>query len=726
MARKRPTISGLGEDVDELKTKVEKLGDSFGDLKGDFTKVEQTIDKLNKKILPFMQNTIDLAGNTATSINKIERAFEKLDRNLVSQRGLEDLINSQKTESTKMFDEMSIKVDALSDRYDKISQASDNFQEKIKEVNLAIERQIEVANQSDATKLHEINKEQTKALEEVKKKYKGVIKAQTDEEEKLSNLNTRSRILSETIQEIYDTTQQRQLPFMKGLSIYLEKGGTRAEYFAQYLTSTREEVKIFGFEVEGVRRAMYGFMPPGTFRVVNKFASALNFVGGTMRSLRADAEGTGNVLTKVLFASTFDRKGIKRLKKQQREATKVINKTKADIQRIDNKLAAGGLTAIEISGLEEQKKFLQEVQKTKKEERKELSDKEDKARKGMFGNEFMSKFDEFSEGIRDKLGFATDSQTGMVSSLLEEISLLDEGLDSFFSYYIENGTKMQKLGAVIGKFAKMALKFMFMASMYLIIFALLLTAVSTFIDRNRDVIEEGLRGLGKFVGWVLSIGFGFLVNAYEGLLTFFNGLITGDGKKALEGLLVVGFNLFMAGVTLILGFAGTLIGVIIATGYVLLKSALRFIFDTSEGFRGFFARVIGLVAAIAIMIGILILLPVQLPIILIAAITYAMSNFFGKGLKKLFGAKEKGGMIDTPMTLVGEKGPELLVGGRGSNVISNKNTKKVLGRGNTVNNFNITINAKDTSKAEMRRIADEIGRMVNSKINRNTSSSTLR
>ena len=41
--------------------------------------------------------------------------------------------------------------------------------------------------------------------------------------------------------------------------------------------------------------------------------------------------------------------------------------------------------------------------------------------------------------------------------------------------------------------------------------------------------------------------------------------------------------------------------------------------------------------------------------------------------------------------------------------------------GSTVNNFNITINAKDTSKEEMRRIADEIGKQVISKITRRKS-----
>ena len=68
---------------------------------------------------------------------------------------------------------------------------------------------------------------------------------------------------------MYDQTGDRKLPFFEGLNLYLEKGGTKAEYFAQFLTSTREELKVFGVEVASVRRFLYGFMPSGTFRLVN-------------------------------------------------------------------------------------------------------------------------------------------------------------------------------------------------------------------------------------------------------------------------------------------------------------------------------------------------------------------------------------------------------------------------------------------------------------------------
>ena len=79
-------------------------------------------------------------------------------------------------------------------------------------------------------------------------------------------------------------------------------------------------------------------------------------------------------------------------------------------------------------------------------------------------------------------------------------------------------------------------------------------------------------------------------------------------------------------------------------------------------------------------------------------------------------------------TLVGENGPELVKLPAGSKVFTNTRTKQMT-RSNSLNNnntINITINAKDTSDAEMRRIAEKIGRLVNNSINRNTGMSGIR
>jgi len=84
-----------------------------------------------------------------------------------------------------------------------------------------------------------------------------------------------------------------------------------------------------------------------------------------------------------------------------------------------------------------------------------------------------------------------------------------------------------------------------------------------------------------------------------------------------------------------------------------------------------------------------------------------------------------GGVASGGTTMVGERGPELVQLPKGARVYNNQQTPSMSkGGGNTVNNY-ITINAKDTSDQELRRIADKIGSMVNNKINRTTSSRTF-
>ena len=96
----------------------------------------------------------------------------------------------------------------------------------------------------------------------------------------------------------------------------------------------------------------------------------------------------------------------------------------------------------------------------------------------------------------------------------------------------------------------------------------------------------------------------------------------------------------------------------------------------------------------------------------------------GDGRGWFGGGKARGGVTDGRVNLVGEEGPELVRLPKGSRVHSNAESKQMMG--GVTNNINITINAKDTSDTELRRIADKIGNMVNNKINRRTSSGTMR
>jgi hypothetical protein len=121
------------------------------------------------------------------------------------------------------------------------------------------------------------------------------------------------------------------------------------------------------------------------------------------------------------------------------------------------------------------------------------------------------------------------------------------------------------------------------------------------------------------------------------------------------------------------------------------------------------------------------------PIIVIATGIWGVILNIKKSIEKIRMPKlsdlpfmANGGVSKGGMTVVGERGPELVNLSKGSRVFSNSESRKMVSSSGTVNNFNITINAKDTSKAEMRRIANELGNMINNKMNRTGATRTMR
>lgn len=83
-----------------------------------------------------------------------------------------------------------------------------------------------------------------------------------------------------------------------------------------------------------------------------------------------------------------------------------------------------------------------------------------------------------------------------------------------------------------------------------------------------------------------------------------------------------------------------------------------------------------------------------------------------------------GGSASGGMTMVGERGPELVNLPAGSQVHSNDTTKSMIG-GHVTNNVSVSVNGRlGASDSELRDIAKKIGSMVSAEINRTTSSST--
>jgi len=106
--------------------------------------------------------------------------------------------------------------------------------------------------------------------------------------DKMLAFNKRSAILNETVKELNKSNERFNLG-MKSFQEYQKRGGNLAEYLAEFISSSREEITIFGIEAAKARKVMYGFLPPGMFRMLNKVSSTLQLAGGQYRKLVTDS-----------------------------------------------------------------------------------------------------------------------------------------------------------------------------------------------------------------------------------------------------------------------------------------------------------------------------------------------------------------------------------------------------------------------------------------------------
>lgn len=221
----------------------------------------------------------------------------------------------------------------------------------------------------------------------------------------------------------------------------------------------------------------------------------------------------------------------------------------------------------------------------------------------------------------------------------------------------------------------------------------------------------------KVVGKIVVAG---LMIVWDGVKDIFNAFFSPNGgglEQALDGV----FKIFGGLIVTALG----ILAVIITVQFKLLIEVSKALFKAGiEGIKFFFDDAVSplrkIAVGIALVVGIIAFIASGAWAALIAgAIAYYVVTKIGG----LFGKKASGGMVTRPMTLVGEKGPELVSLPRGSTVSNASSTKKTMNQGGNV--FNITINARDTSDKELSRIAEKIGKLVLGKIQRRTPFGTL-
>ena len=342
-----------------------------------------------------------------------------------------------------------------------------------------------------------------------------------------------------------------------------------------------------------------------------------------------------------------------------------------------------------------------------------------KDRKEAFGFEpKMKGFKEFFTGTK---GSATKEEKGDI------FQRLGKRLD-FISKIQRLRLKMAKFSFNMAKMVKPIMNYLFKTLIFVMMGILAFLILAKVLHNAYGfLVEMGVIDQMKEIG-------SLLMSAISPILQILGALFEGDLDRLLEK------GIELAGILLDIGILT--IKIILKTLYALGVSVFYTIFDgVYRFFEGIFvgenakfskaiAKILG--GALVVFLGALVIKQIAIALLQVAAI-YALPVLLGviiiaaivKLIKKINpfgGGKARGGVTDGRINLVGEEGPELVHLPKGSRVHSNSDSKKMLGSsGSVVNNFNITVNAKDLSDAELRRVAKQLGMDIFKNINRTST-----
>lgn len=225
---------------------------------------------------------------------------------------------------------------------------------------------------------------------------------------------------------------------------------------------------------------------------------------------------------------------------------------------------------------------------------------------------------------------------------------------------------------------------------------------ANFFGKLFSMIKSGIEGIVSSAGMIIG-----------GFSDILNGIINGDLMQVLEGVLDVALGIlgvvFWTVGTLIVTVLGTIAGLLIGGFFELLDAEKR----NGAQFVSAILQLVGWAAAI----GALFLYITSGAWIVTAVV--AVASLIGA---TLLGQHATGGTVSKPLQLVGERGPELVALPRGSRVYTNSDSQKMLGGGGG-NTINVHVNGRvGASDAEIRDIADKVGREINLRMNRTANS----
>lgn len=514
--------------------------------------------------------------------------------------------------------------------------------------------------------------------------------------EAVNRANKRTTMLNNAINQLGKAGKKFEFLSLKTFRAYREQGGNAFEYVAEFLTNAREELRFFGLEVAKFKRFIFGFIPGG-FAVINKFGLGLQLIGGTIRVLKGDLNSTLTETqeeagkTSKALKKAFGFLGKRRQVGEQDSIRSVfvdplISRASSAKDRAKRAFAkAKGVVGEQFAGM--------------------------KANKNLARLSSMNKDGSISKKFRDKT-------TGKMAS---------GTITPLMKLQFKIATRWKKLN--LGTRLKDGLGTLKMIGKKVALFFLSFLAIATLAFIVLKAIGPQLKGTAEKAFEVFKVGLGIITGAlsiiWESAKLIWNSVFgDGDLSTFIAGLIGMAWGILQLGIGLIVAFAGPLISIIINTVkniLITLKDKLETVVKENKT-GAIFALLTG---AVAFFFGAPVWLIAGLSGLAFLVLRKGIPEFV-KGIKDALGSVlgfAGGGTTSGGMNLVGEKGPELVRLPAGSRVYPTGQSKRMMG---TSNVFNITINAKDTSDAELRRIADKIGTMVSGKINRRTGFNTSR
>ena len=269
--------------------------------------------------------------------------------------------------------------------------------------------------------------------------------------------------------------------------------------------------------------------------------------------------------------------------------------------------------------------------------------------------------------------------------------------------------KIAKFMKSVGQSAKEQLKFIGKVMVYLIIFSIGLTLLIKAFKMLKPAFEESFDKLEGYFNVVFGIMGDGLNEIFLGLNNIYSGLISGDVFKVLEGFFQILLGTF---ITVILG------GFLLIVG--LLTSVLLAVTEGGEKGANALGGITVLLGTVAMAIALFAGSAISWPLLIVGGIITGLGILLPKLLGKVFGFST-GGIVNSNMQIVGERGAELVSLPRGSRVHSNADSKRMLASsgGNTIN---VHVNGRvGASDAEIRDIANKVAREINLRMSRTGS-----